>query len=90
MIFYLQLFFLGCINGSAQIKPSDGVTSKELIEKLQKLYKDLPKCPVEECDKISEKIQHQWLSNNDDKYESLLHTTYHAVPKNTTSLNIKW
>lgn len=81
---------IGCINGSAQVRPSDGVTSKELIEKLKKMYFDLPKCSVEKSDEIAHQVHDSWIGNNNDKCNSMLHTSYHAVQKNAASLNIKW
>ncbi|XP_065200810.1 cytosolic Fe-S cluster assembly factor narfl [Planococcus citri] len=80
----------GCINGSAQVRPSDGVTSKEMIEKLKKMYYELPKCSVQKSNETALQVCDKWIRNDDDKFKSMLHTSYHAVQKSAASLNIKW
>lgn len=80
----------GCINGSAQIRPREGETTKELIVKLENSYNQLPKYCEYNRNSMNE-LYDLWLGGrHSDKVKSMLHTSYHPVPKNTSSLNIKW
>lgn len=82
--------FTGCLNGGAQIRAKEGVSSHELLEKLEKMFQTLPIVRPED-NKVVENLYISWLNNrNSDKSKSTLHTEYHAVEKNTNVLNIKW
>nr|XP_022918368.1 probable cytosolic Fe-S cluster assembly factor CPIJ010948 [Onthophagus taurus] len=80
----------GCLNGGAQIRPSNGKSSKELIVELEQLYLSLPCQNPEENEEVK-RLYQVWLDGNEsDKSKALLHTEYHAVEKMSTALNIKW
>lgn len=79
----------GCLNGGAQIRPKDGVPSRELIMEMESIYHKLPKSEPENID--TQNIYNNFLDGHDsDKSLSLLHTSYRMIEKNTTALNIKW
>lgn len=79
----------GCLNGGAQIRPQKSQQMKELTRELEEMYRSLPKSqPDNEDVKV---IYEEFLGGNDsDKAHELLHTSYHAVEKMSTALNIKW
>lgn len=88
-IFFI-LYVPGCINGSAQIRPRDGETTKELIVKLENSYSQLPKYCEYNSNSMNE-LYDLWLGGRyGEKVKSMLHTSYRPVPKNISSLNIKW
>lgn len=79
----------GCLNGGAQIRPAAGDTVREMTAHLQQLYAQLPQSDIENS--ATRRIYSDFLDGNDsDKVKSLLHTSYHAVEKMKTALNIKW
>lgn len=79
----------GCLNGGAQIRPKDGIPSRELIIQMENFYKTLPKSQPDNMD--TQNIYNKFLDGiNSDKSLSLLHTSYRMIEKNTTALNIKW
>ncbi|XP_071454345.1 probable cytosolic Fe-S cluster assembly factor AGAP009023 [Hetaerina americana] len=72
----------GCLNGGAQIRPSDGKPSKELLNELEVLYKQLPaRDPLDSCHLRS------W---SEDEEEKIVRTNYHPIEKAPNALNIKW
>lgn len=79
----------GCLNGGAQIRPQNNQPQRELTRELEELYRSLPKSqPDNEQVKV---IYEEFLNGTDsDKSRQLLHTSYHAVEKMSTTLNIKW
>jgi iron only hydrogenase large subunit-like protein len=79
----------GCLNGGAQIRPQNNQPQRELTRELEELYRSLPRSqPDNEQVKV---IYEEFLNGTEsDKSRELLHTTYHAVEKMSTSLNIKW
>lgn len=80
----------GCLNGGAQIRPTADMTPKELVSKLEKEYANLPTKKPED-NVMVKKLYDSWLTGPDsDKATALLHTSYHAIEKMNTSLNIKW
>ena len=80
----------GCVNGGGQIRPTDEEPSKDLIERVAKLYSSL-KCYLPEEDASIQEIYEKWLGGrNSEKCKDFLHTAYHAVAKNVTALGIKW
>ncbi|KAH8272203.1 hypothetical protein KR018_011111 [Drosophila ironensis] len=79
----------GCINGGAQVRPTNGQHVRELTQKLEELYKKLPSSQVD--NKVTKHIYSDFFNGADtDKTLQMLHTTYHAVEKFVTALNIKW
>lgn len=79
----------GCLNGGAQIRPEKNQQQKELTAELEEIYKALPKSQPdnEEIKLIYDKF---FDGTGSDKAQELLHTSYHAVEKMSTALNIKW
>lgn len=79
----------GCLNGGAQIRPQEGVTTKELIGRMEVLYRALPKSTVNSPE--TQFFYDTYLDGvGSDRSNDLLHTSYHAVEKMNTALNIKW
>ena len=80
----------GCVNGGGQIRPTNEESSKELIERVGKLYNSLT-CYKPEEDECVKALYEKWLDGqNSEKCKQVLHTSYHAVEKNVTALGIKW
>ncbi|XP_072299500.1 cytosolic Fe-S cluster assembly factor narfl [Eucyclogobius newberryi] len=80
----------GCINGGGQVKPSSDQNPKELLQKVDELYKaDLPVAPEDQT-RVSE-LYETWLQNvGSERARELLHTQYHTVEKMTNGLVMKW
>lgn len=79
----------GCLNGGAQNRPANGLTSRELVSDLEELYRELPKSNPDNQE--TKEIYQNFLGGlHSDKTKSLLHTSYKAVEKMNTALNIKW
>jgi len=79
----------GCLNGGAQLRAEEEVSSKELIAWLETTYAAIetrapaanPELPV---------LLESWFHGNLDKRRHSLYTEYHEVPKMENSLMIKW
>lgn len=81
--------FQGCINGGAQIRPPTGQHIRDLTIQLEKLYRELPQSQPENV--TTKTIYNNFFDGaHSDKSKVLLHTSYHAVEKMNTALNIKW
>ncbi|XP_065109016.1 cytosolic Fe-S cluster assembly factor narfl isoform X2 [Paramisgurnus dabryanus] len=80
----------GCLNGGGQLKPSADQSNKELLQLVEELY-HMERTSAPEEDKQVAELYHSWLESvGEEKAKQLLHTQYHAIEKNTTSLSIKW
>ncbi|KAM3864306.1 cytosolic Fe-S cluster assembly factor narfl [Diretmus argenteus] len=80
----------GCVNGGGQVQPLANETSKELVQKVEELYKAESLLAPEDNAHVAELYQ-SWLHNvGKEKARELLHTQYHAVEKNTNGLVAKW
>lgn len=79
----------GCLNGGAQIRPGAGDTARELVLQLAQVYQNLPQSDVDSSE-TKDVYQNFLDGSSSDKAKSLLHTSYHAVEKMNTALNIKW
>ncbi|XP_026277190.1 probable cytosolic Fe-S cluster assembly factor GI11683 [Frankliniella occidentalis] len=80
----------GCLNGGAQVRPEEGTQQKELTSTLEKLYSELP-LHSPKLNPLVHEIYTNWLGGaGSDKSSANLHTSYHAVEKMSTALNIKW
>ncbi|XP_008328122.1 cytosolic Fe-S cluster assembly factor narfl [Cynoglossus semilaevis] len=80
----------GCLNGGGQIKALPDHNQKDLLQKVEELYK--AECPLtpEEDTRVAE-IYQSWLhSVGEERAKELLHTRYHAVEKQTNGLILKW
>ncbi|XP_054280955.1 probable cytosolic Fe-S cluster assembly factor AAEL012261 isoform X1 [Macrosteles quadrilineatus] len=80
----------GCLNGGAQVRPKDGVSPREWTGQLESLYRLLPLHRSQDNSTV-EVLYKTWLQGrHSDKTKAMLHTTYHALEKNSNALNIKW
>lgn len=80
----------GSLNGGGQVKPLTGQNPKELLQKVEDLYKaERPLLPEDDA-RVAELYQ-SWLNSvGDERAKELLHTQYHAVEKMTNGLAMKW
>ena len=79
----------GCLNGGAQIRPEKNQQQRELTMELEELYRSLPHSTPENKE-VNEIYENFFEGKNSGKVQDLLHTSYHAVEKMSTALNIKW
>ncbi|TKS91905.1 Cytosolic Fe-S cluster assembly factor NARFL [Collichthys lucidus] len=80
----------GCLNGGGQVKALPGQDPKELLQKVEKLYKAERPLTPEEDTRVAELYQ-SWLhSVGEERAKELLHTQYHTVQKNVNGLTMKW
>ncbi|GAB0096497.1 Probable cytosolic Fe-S cluster assembly factor GE22682 [Sergentomyia squamirostris] len=80
----------GCLNGGAQVRPEQGVSTRELCENLEKLYGELPQSNPDDFDAQKKMYSTFFGGYQSDRASAQLHTKYHAVEKMNTALNIKW
>ncbi|XP_071385938.1 cytosolic Fe-S cluster assembly factor narfl-like isoform X1 [Centroberyx affinis] len=80
----------GCLNGGGQLKPLPDQSNKDLLQKVEELYKEEhPRAPEDDT-RVAELYQ-SWLhSVGEEKARELLHTQYHTVEKMTNGLAMKW
>ncbi|KAM9345781.1 cytosolic Fe-S cluster assembly factor narfl [Symphorus nematophorus] len=80
----------GCLNGGGQLKPLPGQNPKELLQKVDELYRaERPLSPEDDI-RVAELYQ-SWLhSVGEERAKELLHTQYHTVEKMTNGLAMKW
>lgn len=80
----------GCLNGGGQVKASPGQDQKELLRRVEELYKAERTLLPEDDTRVAELYQ-AWLhSVGEEKAKDLLHTHYHTVEKMTNGLTMKW
>ncbi|XP_075880173.1 cytosolic Fe-S cluster assembly factor narfl [Nelusetta ayraudi] len=80
----------GCLNGGGQVKASPGQDPKELLRKVEELYKAERTLLPEDDTRVAELYQ-AWLhSVGEEKAKEMLHTHYHTVEKMTNGLAMKW
>lgn len=80
----------GCLNGGAQVRPESGVSSKELVAKLEEVYQSLPTSRPHDDQRVLS-CYSEWLGGHDsEKAHQVLHAKYKAVEKNVNALGIKW
>lgn len=80
----------GCLNGGGQVKPKPGQSPKELLQKVEELYKAERPLSPEHDTRVAELYQ-SWLhSVGEERAKELLHTHYHTVEKMTNGLTMKW
>lgn len=85
----MNVLYSGCINGGAQIRPANGQHVRDLTIQLEQLYRQLPQSnPNNACTRSI--YSNFFDGQHTDKAKMLLHTSYHAVEKMNTALNIKW
>ncbi|NXX86947.1 NARFL factor, partial [Urocolius indicus] len=79
----------GCLNGGGQIKLASD-SSKEQLQQVERLYESL-KSEIPEENRPVRELYKQWLGGaGSERAVGALHTSYHAVEKANTALNIKW
>ncbi|XP_068605743.1 cytosolic Fe-S cluster assembly factor narfl [Brachionichthys hirsutus] len=80
----------GCLNGGGQLRPLPGQDPKELLQKVERLYKaERSLRPEDDC-RVAE-LYRSWLhSVGEERAKQLLHTRYHTVEKMTNGLTMKW
>ncbi|XP_068192970.1 cytosolic Fe-S cluster assembly factor narfl [Antennarius striatus] len=80
----------GCLNGGGQLKPLPGQDPKELLQKVERLYRAERSLRPEDDSRVAELYQ-SWLhSVGEERAKQLLHTQYHKVEKMTNGLTMKW
>ncbi|XP_061181017.1 cytosolic Fe-S cluster assembly factor narfl-like [Saccostrea echinata] len=80
----------GCVNGGGQIRPAEGQTNAELLQKVKESYTAVP-CVQPDLWTGVREIYEDWLGGMDtDKARAMLHTQYHGVEKIASALNIQW
>ncbi|CAB1448074.1 unnamed protein product [Pleuronectes platessa] len=80
----------GCLNGGGQVKASPDQNQKELLQKVEELYKAEHPLLPEDDTRVAELYQ-SWLhSVGEERAKELLHTQYHTVEKMTNGLTMKW
>ncbi|XP_056263858.1 cytosolic Fe-S cluster assembly factor narfl isoform X1 [Pseudoliparis swirei] len=80
----------GCLNGGGQVRPLPGQNPKELLQKVEELYKAERPLSPEDDTRVAELYQ-SWLhSVGEERAKELLHTRYHAVEKMKNGLTMKW
>lgn len=82
--------FTGCLNGGGQVKALPGQNPKELLQKVEELYKAERPLSPEDDTRVAE-LYESWLrSVGEERAKALLHTQYHTVEKMTNGLTMKW
>lgn len=72
------------------MKPKPGQSAKELLQKVEELYKAENSISPEDDIRVA-KLYRSWLhSVGEEKAKELLHTRYHTVEKMTNGLAMKW
>ncbi|XP_076638087.1 putative cytosolic Fe-S cluster assembly factor GJ13047 [Colletes latitarsis] len=80
----------GCLNGGAQIRPSNNIQPRELALKLESAYHQLPQSNPEK-NQVVQTLYKTWLGGeHTDKSLKYFHTQYHEIKKMNTALAIKW
>ena len=83
-------WYSGCLNGGGQLKPKEGQTAKELLQKVEELYKAENSITPEDDIRVAD-LYMSWLNSvGEEKAKGLLHTRYHTVEKMTNGLAMKW
>ena len=86
-----MLFFLGCLNGGGQVREeSTNALSKELLEKVEKVYNSVRSQQPEENLFVKQLYGEDWLKSDLEAIKTNLYTNYHMVEKITNGLAIKW
>ncbi|XP_055678926.1 probable cytosolic Fe-S cluster assembly factor AGAP009023 [Lutzomyia longipalpis] len=80
----------GCLNGGAQVRPEQGVSTRELCGSLERLYGELPQSDPDDFEAQRKMYNTFFGGYQSDRASVQLHTKYHAVEKMNTALNIKW
>lgn len=80
----------GCVNGGGQIRPTEGQTNNELLERVKANYNSVACVQPDLWNGVKE-VYEDWLGGVDtEKAQAMLHTQYHGVEKTASALNIQW
>ncbi|XP_053527754.1 cytosolic iron-sulfur assembly component 3 isoform X2 [Artibeus jamaicensis] len=79
----------GCLNGGGQLKAPE-MPGKELLQHVERLYNTVRTEAPEDVPGVRELYQHWLHGEGSERTSSLLHTSYHAVEKASSSLSIRW
>ncbi|CAG9585821.1 unnamed protein product [Danaus chrysippus] len=79
----------GCLNGGAQVRPTEGESGRSLVGRLQDLMETLPRAETSGA-----AVRHLWSAwlgaAGPERARHALHTSYHAVQTNDIALTTKW
>nr|CAG4643177.1 EOG090X05AC [Ilyocryptus agilis] len=80
----------GCLNGGAQLRPESDGDVKILTSEMETLHTTLVQCHANES--VVQKLSDKWASAGVDTetWRRRLRAQYHAVPKSTNVLSVKW
>nr|XP_022317443.1 cytosolic Fe-S cluster assembly factor narfl-like isoform X1 [Crassostrea virginica]XP_022317444.1 cytosolic Fe-S cluster assembly factor narfl-like isoform X1 [Crassostrea virginica] len=80
----------GCVNGGGQIRPTEGQTNNELLDRVKANYNSVACVQPDLWNGVKE-VYEDWLGGVDtEKAQAMLHTQYHGVEKTASALNIQW
>ncbi|KAJ8889848.1 hypothetical protein PR048_009352 [Dryococelus australis] len=79
----------GCLNGGAQVRPQSSISSRELIERLEKTYLSLPQRGPADNPAVAT-LYAEWLGERIQIKHSIVKAQYNAVPKVNPYLNVNW
>ncbi|KAL6069300.1 Cytosolic iron-sulfur assembly component 3, variant 2 [Balamuthia mandrillaris] len=82
----------GCLNGGGQVRPQEGETPKQLVERLEDIYHQQTVLRPPQQNAAVQQLYGEWLQGEpySDAARKVLHTQYHPVPKLTNALAIQW
>ena len=81
---------VGCLNGGGQLRPEGEESSRELLSRVVTVYQSVAVRSPWDSDLVSH-LYVDWLGAVDSEAaRRRLHTQYHAVPKMTSALSLKW
>lgn len=80
----------GCLNGGGQLKALPGQNPKELLQKVEEIYRAERSMLPEDNNRVAELYQSWLCSVGEERAKELLHTQYHTVEKMTNGLAMKW
>ncbi|XP_057717658.1 cytosolic Fe-S cluster assembly factor narfl isoform X2 [Corythoichthys intestinalis] len=80
----------GCLNGGGQLKAATGENPKELLQKVEALYRaEETRAPGDDA-RVA-RLYRSWLDGvGEERARELLRTEYRAVEKMTNGLAVKW
>nr|CAG4647867.1 EOG090X05AC [Moina brachiata] len=79
----------GCLNGGAQLRAESISDSKAQLARVESLHLELPQRSADEhrAEKLTKELM---PSNSEEEQTGKLKTSYHAVPKTSNPLTVKW
>ena len=81
---------VGCLNGGGQLRPEGEESPRELLHRVETVYWSVPVRSPWNSELMS-RLYIDWLGGVDSEtVRQRLHTQYHAVPKMTSALSLKW